>query len=87
MSTNPGDVVIWHGMLWRVQRRYRLGEKIGLTDREEDIVLVDLQPLTPGWSFYAGAAERQCWLLPAQLRRLIGLPAATGWQREERRSR
>lgn len=46
MSISPGDVVIWHGILWRVQRRYHLGEKTGLTYREEDRALVDLQPPT-----------------------------------------
>ncbi len=51
MSTRPWDVGIRHGIVWRVQRRYRLGEKAGLTYREEDIVLVDLQPLAQGWSF------------------------------------
>ena len=44
MSTSPG-MFIWHGILWRVQRRY-LGERTGLTYREEDRALVDLQPPT-----------------------------------------
>ena len=51
MSPSPGDVVIWHGILWRVQRRYHLGEKTGLTYREEDRTLVDLQPVTQGCPF------------------------------------
>jgi hypothetical protein len=45
MSPSPGDVVILHGILWRVQRRYHVGEKAGLTYRE-DRALVDLQPPT-----------------------------------------
>jgi hypothetical protein len=51
MSTSPGHVVIWHGILWRVEQRHHFGEKAGLTYREEDRALVDLQPVTQGWSF------------------------------------